>query len=76
MQTRFVPCRGKEFCTDDANRCKGCGRTLAEVDRTRTLADELAAFALEMDYLNEEEFIDYVARKALKKVRYRRENPQ
>ncbi len=72
-ETRFVPCRGKEFCTDDEGRCRGCGRTLDEIARARDLVDGLAELAIEMNYSNVDEYVAYVAKKVQKKVKYRRE---
>jgi hypothetical protein len=70
--SRFTPCKGKTACRDDGERCITCGRSFAEIERTRALIDALAEFALGQGYDNEEEFAAHVADKLVKKVRHRR----
>jgi hypothetical protein len=70
--SRFNPCKGKTACRDDGARCLTCGRSFAEIERTRALIDALAEFALQQDYENVEEFAAHVADKLVKKVRHRR----
>lgn len=69
----FVPCQGKTACRDDGRRCLTCGRTLDEIARLREAMDQLASLAMEFDYGNEGEYADYVARKLVKSIAYRRE---
>jgi hypothetical protein len=73
---RFRPCLGRTACADDGSRCRTCGRSLEEIERTRTLVDGLAELALGMDYDNPEVFADYVARRIVKKVRHERERAE
>lgn len=61
---------------EKGDRCLSCGRSLIEVSRTRELIDQLGDLALQMDYDNLDEFAAYIGSKLIKKVRYRRENPQ
>lgn len=70
----FIPCQGKTACRDDGSRCLTCGRSLAEIERLRSLVSELADMALTYDYENIEAFSDYIAHKVSKTVAYRREN--
>ena len=56
--------------------CITCGRSLDEIARTRRLIDDLAELALRMGYDNVDEFAAYVATKVVKKIHYRRDNPQ
>ncbi len=70
----FVPCKGKDDCRDDGEYCLTCGRKLTEVARAVFLMNELSDFVIEQDYENVEEFASYIARKLVKKVKYRREN--
>lgn len=68
----FTPCRGQTACRDDGTTCQTCGRSLAEIGRTRDLIDALADLAVERGYDNVDEFAAYVAGKMLKKVKHRR----
>ena len=69
----FKPCVGKTVCRDSGDVCLTCGRSLAEIARTRELIDQLTEFVMAADYDNVQEFADYVAHKLVKKVAYRRE---
>jgi hypothetical protein len=71
--TLFTPCRGKTACRDNGEQCRVCGRSFAEIARTRELIDALAELACAQGYDNVEAFAAYVARKLEKKVRHRRE---
>lgn len=68
----FTPCKGQTACRDDGERCITCGRGFAEIEQTRALIDALAAFAIQQDYENVDEFAAYVASKVVKKVNHRR----
>lgn len=70
---QFNPCKGKDACRDDGERCLTCGRKLTEVARLVFLMNELSDFVIEQDYDNVEEFAAYLARKLVKKVKHRRE---
>jgi len=67
----FTPCKGKTACRDNGERCLTCGRSLAEIEQTRSLIDALADFAITQGYDNVEEFAGYVAEKVVKKIRHR-----
>jgi hypothetical protein len=69
----FKPCQGKDSCRDNGKFCLTCGRSLAEIEQTRKLIDELAVFVCAQGYDNVSEFTTYVADKIEKKVRHRRE---
>ncbi|MBT9568875.1 MAG: hypothetical protein IV085_11315 [Thiobacillus sp.] len=69
----FTPCKGKTACRDDGEQCLVCGRSFAEIARTRELIDALAELACAQGYDNVDEFTAYIARKLEKKVRHRRE---
>lgn len=68
----FTPCQGQTACRDDGERCITCGRSFPEIEQTRALIDALAAFAVQQEYENVEEFAAYVAGKVVKKVKHRR----
>lgn len=68
----FTPCKGKTACRDDGEQCLTCGRSFAEIARTRALIDALADFVCTQDYGNVDEFSAYVVSKIEKKVRSRR----
>lgn len=68
----FNPCKGQTACRDDGERCFTCGRSLAEIEQTRSLIDALAELAVNQGYDNVEDFAGYVADKVVKKVRHRR----
>lgn len=68
----FTPCKGQTACRDDGEHCLTCGRSLAEIEQTRTLIDALADLAIAHDYDNIDAFTAYVAGRIEKKVRHRR----
>jgi len=68
----FNPCQGRDLCTEEETHCHGCGRSHGEIAATRALIDALADLSLEQGYTNPEDFLQYVAEKALKKIRARR----
>ena len=70
---QFTPCKGKQFCRDDGNRCLSCGRQLDEIVWLRDLIDQLASLANEYNYDNLEEYAAYINTKVIKTIRYRRE---
>jgi hypothetical protein len=67
----FTPCKGKTACRDDGEQCLVCGRSFAEIARTRELINDLADLACANGYDNVDEFAAYVARKLVKKVHHR-----
>ena len=67
---KFVPCIGKEHCTEGGSHCRACGRSHEEIAEARALVEAVSAMADRFE--NFEEFIGYVGSKSLKKVRYRR----
>lgn len=69
---RFVPCAGKEACTEGGTHCRACGRSFDEVERLRALIDSVVDFVETMGYENYEELIGYLGSKSLKKIRHRR----
>lgn len=66
---RFVKCAGREACTDDGTYCRGCGRSHAEIHRTRELTGALTEFIVEAGYENPEAFLAHVQEKVLKKLK-------
>jgi hypothetical protein len=66
--TQFVPCAGKQSCTEDGTHCRGCGRSHDEIARTRSSIDALCDVAREFGYDNVEAFAGYVARRINKKL--------
>ena len=68
----FKPCIGKNACSDDTIYCRGCGRSIEEVNCTRTLINALSELIEAADYENIEEFLQYFSDKVAKKVCYRR----
>lgn len=66
----FRACLGKTACVEDGDRCRTCGRQLDEVYATRELIEKVAHFAVAHEYVNYDEFVSYVARKANSKIRY------
>jgi hypothetical protein len=70
---RFKPCQGKNACRYAGVYCMTCGRSLQEIERLRTLMDQLATLAIEYDYANVEEYAAYIAYKLKKSINYRRQ---
>jgi hypothetical protein len=68
----FTPCKGKTACRDDGEKCLVCGRSFAEIARTRELVDALTDLACAQDYDNIDEFTAYISHKVAKKIRHRR----
>jgi hypothetical protein len=71
----FVPCQGKSACRDDGQRCRTCGRSLAEISTLRDLIGRLADLAIEQDYGNAEQYANHVAAKLQKVIAHRRDIP-
>jgi len=68
MTRMFHSCKGKTLCAENEAGCRTCGRSLDEICTTRRLIDELASFIVDMDYVNMNDFMLYVASKVSKKV--------
>jgi len=73
---QFIPCQGKTACRDDAVRCLTCGRSLEEVVWLRDLIGQLAELAVEYEYYNVEQYIDYLVRKVEKIIESQRQEQQ
>ena len=73
---QFVRCRGKAFCVETANGCRACGRSLHEIEATRSLVARATQLILELAYDNPGEFAAYLAEKIAKKVRHARDSKQ
>jgi len=67
--TRFNPCKDRNACTENGMMCNGCGRTHVEIARTRAIVADVVSFLSTMHYENPEEFMAYLTRKVLKKVK-------
>ncbi len=65
---KFVSCTGRNACTEDGTHCRACGRPHEEVNRLRQLTNDVAAFAVEMDYDNMDDFLTYLSAKVAKKI--------
>jgi hypothetical protein len=68
MPRIFNSCKGKSFCQENETGCRICGRSMDEIYTTRRIIDEFANFAVDMDYSNMDEFINYVVSKAANKI--------
>lgn len=68
----FTPCQGKNACRDDGVLCLTCGRKLSEISKLRDLMNGLTELAIDYDFENVDEYAQYVARKVVKMVEYRR----
>jgi hypothetical protein len=68
----FTPCQGKNACRDDGVLCLTCGRKLSEITKLRDLMNGLTELAIDYDFENVDEYAEYVARKIVKMVEYRR----
>jgi hypothetical protein len=68
----FTPCQGKNACRDDGVLCLTCGRKLSEISKLRELMNGLTELAIDYDFENVDEYAEYVARKVVKMVEYRR----
>ncbi|MCB1773240.1 MAG: hypothetical protein KDI88_06455 [Gammaproteobacteria bacterium] len=67
----FAPCQGKTACRDDGQRCLTCGRSLAEIGALRGLIGQLADLAIENDYGNPGQYVEYVATRLQKVIAHR-----
>ena len=69
MTYHFKPCVSRIACTEDGTHCRACGRSHEEINALRALLNQVADFAVQMDYDNNEEFLDYLKNKVLKKLK-------
>jgi uncharacterized hydantoinase/oxoprolinase family protein len=69
---KFIPCQGKTACREDQEGCKTCGRSHEEIMRLRNLMDQLCTLAEEYQYENINEYAEYIQKKIIKTVAYRR----
>ncbi|MEJ2141933.1 MAG: DUF1289 domain-containing protein [Gammaproteobacteria bacterium] len=72
MKPSFKPCVNRTACTEDGTHCRSCGRSHNDIARTRELVNHVTGFLLETEYDNHEEFLDYLKKKVLKKIRHTR----
>lgn len=70
----FKPCISRLACTEGGTHCKSCGRPIDHVNRTRQAINDLTQLALDADYANIEEFLNYIQSKAKKKINSRKMN--
>jgi len=56
---KYKACNGG--CTKAGTHCDGCGRTHEDVAKFNTMVKELAAYALEKEYENIDDFANSVA---------------
>ncbi|MBF0471188.1 MAG: DUF1289 domain-containing protein [Gammaproteobacteria bacterium] len=63
---KFTPCQDQ--CTHDGSHCRGCGRSHEEIAAVRDIVASLVDHTLKMGYDNVEEFTQFVARKAQRRV--------
>ncbi|MCG7985597.1 MAG: hypothetical protein JAY90_23030 [Candidatus Thiodiazotropha lotti] len=68
----FKPCQGKNACRDNGEVCLTCGRSIYEIEQLRRLMKDISSMALEYEYENIEEFVQYIARKVEKTIRHER----
>ena len=66
----FRPCVDRRACTEDGSHCRSCGRSHEEINRVRQFTSEVTKFLQDMQYDNPEEFLEYLQRKVLKKLRH------
>ena len=67
--THFNPCKDRNACNEDGTMCRACGRTHVEIARTRAMVADIVNFVSKMNYENPEEFMAYLTRKVLRKVK-------
>ena len=69
MAYHFKPCVSRTACTEDGTHCRACGRSHEEINALRSLINEVTAFSQKMGYDNNEEFLEYMKSKVLKKLK-------
>lgn len=73
---KFVPCRGRGFCTESGTHCNGCGRSHEEIAKFRLMTDQAVTLALEYDYENVEDYAGYLASYIYQMVEFRRQQAE
>ncbi len=71
----FTPCQGKNACRDNGALCLTCGRKLNEVVRLKELMHELSDLAIDYHYENLDDYAQYIARKVVKMIDHKRQEP-
>ena len=71
---QFARCRGKAYCIENTQGCRGCGRSHSEIETFRSLVAQAAQFVLDQGYDDASEFASYLAEKIESKVRHARSN--
>lgn len=69
MAHHFKSCVSRTACTEDGTHCRACGRSHEEINALRSLLNQVTEFAREMDYDNNDEFLEYLKSKVLKKLK-------
>jgi hypothetical protein len=69
----FTPCQGKNACRDNGVLCLTCGRKLSEIEKLRELMQELSDLAIDYEYDNVDDYAQYIARKVVKMIVYKRQ---
>lgn len=64
---KFIPCKGRDFCTESGTHCEGCGRSHVEIAEAKNLVNGLVEFVQQQDYDNPEDFAQYVSSSLVKK---------
>ena len=63
---KFIPCQ--DHCTHDGTHCNGCGRSHEEIAAISQLVAAIVQHTNTMNYENVEEFTQFLARKAHRRV--------
>jgi hypothetical protein len=69
----FKSCVSRTACTEDGTHCRACGRSHEEINALRSLINSVTEFATKMEYENNEEFLDYLKSKVIKKLKSSRQ---
>lgn len=73
MAHHFKSCVSRTACTEDGTHCRACGRSHEEINALRSLINSVTEFATKMEYENNEEFLDYLKSKVIKKLKSSRQ---
>ena len=69
----FKPCVNRTACTEDGTHCRACGRSHQEIAAVRGITTQVSDFVQDMQYENAEEFLAYLSKKVLKKIKSKTE---
>jgi hypothetical protein len=69
MAHQFKACVSRTACTEDGDRCRACGRSHEEINAVRAITNQVTEFIQQMDYENSDEFIEYLGKKVVKKLK-------